>query len=56
MPAGIWLDALVLSAIYVLMASGLVLVFSIMGIFNFAHGQFYMMGAYAVYCLFEKAG
>jgi branched-chain amino acid transport system permease protein len=56
MPASIWLDALVLSAIYVLMASGLVLVFSIMGIFNFAHGQFYMMGAYAMYCVFEKAG
>jgi len=56
MPVGIWLDALVLSSIYVLMASGLVLVFSIMGIFNFAHGQFYMMGAYAVYCIFEKAG
>lgn len=51
MPLAIWIDSLILSSIYILMASGLVLVFSIMGILNFAHGQFYMVGAYILFCL-----
>jgi len=56
MPVAVWMDSLVLGSIYILMASGLVLVFSIMEIFNFAHGQFYMMGAFLMFCLFESAG
>jgi branched-chain amino acid transport system permease protein len=34
-----------------LMASGLTLIFGIMGIINLAHGSFYMIGAYLVYWL-----
>ncbi|MCH7794199.1 MAG: branched-chain amino acid ABC transporter permease [Proteobacteria bacterium] len=34
-----------------LVASGLTLVFGIMGIINLAHGAFYMLGAYTVYWL-----
>jgi branched-chain amino acid transport system permease protein len=56
MPPAIFIDSLVLSSMYILMASGLVLVFSIMGILNFAHGQFYMLGAYAIFYLFQQAG
>ena len=56
MPPAIFIDSLVLSSMYILMASGLVLVFSIMGILNFAHGQFYMLGAYALFYLFQQAG
>lgn len=43
------LNSLVLGLTYVLMASGLTLVFGIMRIVNFAHGQMYMLGAYALY-------
>ena len=35
-----------------LVASGLTLVFGIMGIINLAHGAFYMFGAYVVWWLF----
>ncbi|MGA2467558.1 MAG: branched-chain amino acid ABC transporter permease [Thermodesulfobacteriota bacterium] len=43
------LNSLVLGLTYVLMASGLTLVFGIMRIVNFAHGQMYMLGAYGLY-------
>jgi len=48
-PAGIWIDGLIQSCIYMTMAFGMVLVFSILGILNWAHGQFYMFGAIVVY-------
>ncbi|GHS93558.1 branched-chain amino acid ABC transporter permease [Synergistales bacterium] len=35
---------------YSLMAVGLSLVFGVMNIANFAHGEFYMLGAYFAYC------
>lgn len=56
MPPAILIDSLVLSSMYILMASGLVLLFSIMGILNFAHGQFYMLGAYVIFYVFQQAG
>jgi urea transport system permease protein len=34
---------------YVLIAMGLTLVFGVLRIVNFAHGEFYMLGAYATY-------
>ena len=34
-----------------LVASGLTLVFGIMGIINLAHGSFYMLGAYLAFAL-----
>jgi len=39
-----------------LVASGLTLVFGIMGIINLAHGSFYMIGAYIAWALAEKTG
>jgi branched-chain amino acid transport system permease protein len=56
MPPEILINSLVMSSMITLMALGLVLVFSIMGILNFAHGQFYMMGSYVLYCTFNLLG
>src|SRR5271154_7337228 len=39
-----------------LVASGLTLIFGIMGIINLAHGSFYMMGAYLAFSLSELTG
>jgi branched-chain amino acid transport system permease protein len=39
-----------------LLASGLTLVFGIMGVINMAHGSFYMIGAYLAYWLATKTG
>jgi len=39
-----------------LVASGLTLIFGIMGIINLAHGSFYMMGAYIAFSLSELTG
>lgn len=38
---------------YVLMATGLTLVFGVMGIINFAHGEFYMLGAYFTFLIIQ---
>lgn len=40
---------LVMGVIYALMALGLTLIFSILRVINFAHGEFYMLGGYASY-------
>ncbi len=55
-PAGIWIDGLVQSCIYMTMAFGMVLVFSILGILNWTHGQFYMLGGFVVYYAITAAG
>src|SRR5271155_2042377 len=39
-----------------LVASGLTLVFGIMGIINLAHGSFYMLGAYLAFSFAEATG
>lgn len=39
-------NGLVISSVYVLLAVGFNLVWGILGIFNFAHGHFYMLGAF----------
>jgi len=39
-----------------LVASGLTLVFGIMGVINIAHGSFYMIGAYLAWSLSERFG
>ena len=41
---------------YVVMALGFTLIFGIMRIVNFAHGEFYMIGAIALWILFDRAG
>jgi len=38
-----------LGAIFVLMASGLSIIYSLLDIINFAHGAFYMLGAYGIF-------
>lgn len=40
------LNGLVIGAMYMLMAVGFTLVFGIMRVVNFAHGEFYMLGAF----------
>jgi branched-chain amino acid transport system permease protein len=42
---------LVMGIIYALMALGLTLIFSILSVINFAHGEFYMLGGYASYLI-----
>lgn len=44
-------NSLVISSMYILVAVGFALLLSIMGIFNFAHGAVYMIGAYVTYGL-----
>jgi branched-chain amino acid transport system permease protein len=41
---------------YVLIASGFSLIYGIMRLLNFAHGEFYMLGAFAAYLLCEHLG
>lgn len=45
------ITGLVLGTIYALMALGLTLIFSILNVINFAHGEFYMLGGYASYLI-----
>jgi branched-chain amino acid transport system permease protein len=44
----------VMGVIYALMALGLTLIFSILKIVNFAHGEFYMLGGYASYYILNR--
>jgi len=44
---------LALGAIYVLLAVGLSLIFGMLTVVNFAHGAFFMVGAYAGYSLYQ---
>ena len=39
-----------------LVSSGLTLVFGVLGVLNFAHGSFYMLGAYLAYWFAERTG
>lgn len=50
------LNGLVLGAIYALVASGFSLIFGILNILNFAHGQFYMLAVYSTYYLLQGRG
>ncbi len=42
-------NGLIMGTIYGLMAMGLALIFSILGVVSFAHGEFYMIGGMVVY-------
>ena len=44
-------DLVSFSAIMVLMVTGLGVIASMMGVFNFAHGEFLLLGAYTVYLM-----
>jgi branched-chain amino acid transport system permease protein len=47
-------NGLLAGFIYVIMALGFTLIFGIMRIVNFAHGEFYMLGAMVVYFVFGQ--
>jgi branched-chain amino acid transport system permease protein len=47
---------LVLGGLYVLIAIGLSIIFGLLGIVNFAHGNFFALGAYFAISLFQYAG
>ncbi|MGH8502149.1 MAG: branched-chain amino acid ABC transporter permease [Gammaproteobacteria bacterium] len=49
-------NALVTSGFFALTAVGLVLIFGVMNIVNFAHGELYMVGAYTVWFLYSISG
>jgi branched-chain amino acid transport system permease protein len=52
----ILVNGLVLSANYALIALGITLIFSIMNLLNFAHGQMFMIGGFMVYYVYGVLG
>lgn len=48
-------NGLVIGSTYSLMAAGLTLIFGIMRVINFAHGEFYMLGGVVTYVLVSAA-
>ena len=46
------INGIILGASYALCALGITLIFSIMNILNFAHGQMYMIGSFIIYYLY----
>ncbi|MBW7940027.1 MAG: branched-chain amino acid ABC transporter permease, partial [Candidatus Omnitrophica bacterium] len=50
------LNGLMIGGIYALMGIGLTLIFGIMNVVNFSHGEFYMLGAFGVLTLFTFMG
>ena len=53
---GVLVIALSLAAILFLLAAGLTLIFGMLGVINFAHGSFYMLGAYLCYAAIVWSG
>lgn len=49
--AGLIINGLVIGVIYALMALGLTLIFSVLGIVSFAHGEHYMIGGFVAFFL-----
>src|SRR5215467_9261657 len=50
------LNAVQYGMVLFLVASGLTLVFGILGVINLAHGAFYMLGAYLAYWISLRTG
>jgi branched-chain amino acid transport system permease protein len=50
------LNGLLLGSTYSLLGIGLTLIFGLMNVVNFAHGEFYTLGAYATFALLALAG
>lgn len=55
-PVQLFINALTLGLTYVLFALGVTVIFSIMGIVNFAHGEIYMLGAFVIYVVVITLG
>jgi branched-chain amino acid transport system permease protein len=49
-------NGLYLGAQYALIALGLTLIFSLMNVLNFAHGQMYVLGGFVTYTIYGKLG
>ncbi|MGI6856155.1 branched-chain amino acid ABC transporter permease [Mesorhizobium sp. 1B3] len=54
--SAILVSGIVLGSVYALMASGLSLVWTTLGIFNFAHGAMMTLGAYVAWTVSDAAG
>lgn len=52
--ASVVLSGLTLGALYFLVTSGLSLIFGLMDVLNFAHGIFFMLGAYVGYTMYAN--
>jgi branched-chain amino acid transport system permease protein len=50
------LNGLVTGLLLFMLASGLTLIFSMMGVLNFAHASFYMLGAYFAFSISQQIG
>ncbi len=50
------LNGLSVGLLLFMLASGLTLIFSMMGVLNFAHASFYMLGAYVAYTITQAFG
>jgi branched-chain amino acid transport system permease protein len=50
------LNGLIISTFYALIALGLAIIFGVLRIVNFAHGEFYMLGGYAAYLVVSVLG
>ena len=50
------IDGLVTGLLLFMLSAGLTLIFSMMGVLNFAHASFYMLGAYFAYQISEGVG
>lgn len=49
-------SGLIIGMLLFLVASGVTLIFGVLGVINFAHGSFYMMGAYLAYSAYQVTG
>jgi branched-chain amino acid transport system permease protein len=49
-------NGLVNGSFYALLALGLAVIFGMLGVVNFAHGAFYMLGAFGAFVLLQEAG
>ena len=49
-------NGLIFGLFYALMAVGLAMIFGVLKVVNFAHGEFYMVGAYAYVLISLKLG
>jgi branched-chain amino acid transport system permease protein len=56
MLAQVILDGIMMGGIYALVSLGLTIIFGVMRIINFAHGEFLMLSMYASYWLFQIFG
>ena len=50
------LNGITIGLIFALVALGLTIVLGLMGVLNFAHGSFYMLGGYITYFVFSSVG